>query len=45
MINEKVLIFGDSYSTFAGHIPKGYAVYYPQQRISTVDDVYTAFKY
>ena len=25
----KVLIFGDSYSTFEGYIPEGYAFYYP----------------
>lgn len=25
---KNVMIFGDSYSTFAGHIPQGYAVYY-----------------
>ena len=25
-----VLIFGDSYSTFAGYIPEGYAVYYSE---------------
>lgn len=25
---KNVMIFGDSYSTFAGYIPKGYAVYY-----------------
>ena len=25
---NNVLIFGDSYSTFDGYIPKGYATYY-----------------
>lgn len=24
----KVIIFGDSYSTYSGYIPEGYAVYY-----------------
>ncbi len=30
MKNEKILIFGDSYSTFEGFIPQGYAFYYPR---------------
>lgn len=30
------MIFGDSYSTYAGHIPSGYPTYYP---CSDVDDV------
>lgn len=29
MHNERILIFGDSYSTFAGYIPEGYDIYYP----------------
>ncbi len=29
MHNQKTLIFGDSYSTFAGYIPDGYDIYYP----------------
>lgn len=36
MKNEKILIFGDSYSTFAGYIPKGYAVYYPRADVTEV---------
>ena len=28
MESKNVIIFGDSYSTFAGHIPEGYAPYY-----------------
>lgn len=28
-----VFILGDSYSTFAGHIPEGYAPYYPHEDI------------
>ena len=36
MKNEKILIFGDSYSTFAGYIPEGYAVYYPREDVSEV---------
>jgi len=27
---KNVMIFGDSYSTFAGYIPRGYAVYYSE---------------
>jgi len=32
MKNENVMIFGDSYSTFAGCIPQGYAAYYSGRR-------------
>ena len=28
-MSNNTLIFGDSYSTFAGHIPQGYAAWYP----------------
>ena len=35
----KVMIFGDSYSTYEGHIPKGYAVYYSGHR-ENAPDVY-----
>ena len=28
MSGKNVIIFGDSYSTFEGYIPEGYAVYY-----------------
>ena len=28
---KNVMIFGDSYSTFRGHIPEGYAVYYSEK--------------
>ncbi len=38
-MSEKILIFGDSYSTFKGYVPEGYAVYYPREEISSVDDV------
>ncbi len=31
MKNEKILIFGDSYSTFKGYIPEGHAFYYPKE--------------
>lgn len=30
MNHENILIFGDSYSTFEGFVPKGFAVYYPR---------------
>ncbi len=39
MKNEKILIFGDSYSTFKGYIPEGYAFYYPREGHETVNDV------
>ena len=32
-----VMIFGDSYSTYAGYIPKGYAVYYSGKRTEKPD--------
>ena len=33
---KNAIIFGDSYSTYAGHIPEGYPTYYPS---ADVDDV------
>ncbi len=39
MKGEKILIFGDSYSTFKGYVPEGYAVYYPREEAVTVQDV------
>ncbi len=33
---EKILIFGDSYSTYEGYIPEGYAVYYPNNDVNDV---------
>ncbi len=39
MRNEKILIFGDSYSTYEGYIPEGYWVYYPKTGEGMVDDV------
>lgn len=39
MNNENVLIFGDSYSTYEGHIPEGYAFYYPRTEEFKVCDV------
>ena len=32
---KNIMIFGDSYSTFAGRIPQGYAAYYTGKRTST----------
>ena len=32
-----VIIFGDSYSTYAGHIPQGYAVYYSGKKETPPD--------
>lgn len=34
---HNILIFGDSYSTYAGHIPAGYAVYYSGKRETPPD--------
>ena len=34
---NNVVIFGDSYSTYLGHIPDGYAVYYSGKRTSPPD--------
>ncbi len=39
MKGERIMIFGDSYSTFKGHIPEGYAPFYPYANIPSVDDV------
>ncbi len=39
MKNEKILIFGDSYSTYQGYVPEGNAVYYPKSGEGMVDDV------
>lgn len=38
---KKAIIFGDSYSTFAGYIPEGYAAYYTpsDEKCSGVTDV------
>ncbi len=36
MKNERILIFGDSYSTYEGYIPEGFDAYYPAL---DVDDV------
>ena len=33
----KVIIFGDSYSTYSGYIPEGYAVYYSGKRENPPD--------
>lgn len=35
----KVMIFGDSYSTYKGYIPEGYAVYYSGSRATPPDVV------
>ena len=34
---QKTVIFGDSYSTFAGYIPKGYACWYSNMRMGDND--------
>ena len=37
---RKVLIFGDSYSTFNGYIPDGYATYYPKLNVNSVGETW-----
>lgn len=37
MALNNVMIFGDSYSTYLGHIPQGYAVYYSGRRETPPD--------
>ncbi len=39
MKNEKILIFGDSYSTYKGYVPEKYPIYYPAESHPDVDDV------
>ncbi len=39
MNREKIIVFGDSYSTYEGYIPEGYATYYPRECEMTVRDV------
>ncbi len=39
MKNENLLIFGDSYTTYDGYIPAGYATYYPRAGAWDVADV------
>ena len=34
---KNAIIFGDSYSTYAGHIPEGYPTYYPSADVDSVD--------
>ncbi len=36
-MNKNVMIFGDSYSTYDGYIPKGYAVYYADMECDNTD--------
>ncbi len=43
MNSQSIIIFGDSYSTYEGHIPEGYAVYYSGHR-ETPPDVSDATK-
>jgi hypothetical protein len=35
--NRRILIFGDSYSTFNGHIPPGYSTWYPNLDVTTAE--------
>ena len=34
-----LVLLGDSYTTFAGHIPQGNWVYYPREDVPDVTDV------
>ena len=37
---KNVVIFGDSYSTFMGEIPKGYGTYYPSLDVTQKEDTW-----
>lgn len=37
---KKLLIFGDSYSTFAGEIPEGHTTYYPNNDVLQKEDTW-----
>ena len=37
---KNILIFGDSYSTFDGYIPNGYATYYPKLDVNNVEETW-----
>ncbi len=37
---KNILILGDSYSTFKGHIPDGYSVYYPSLDVKTAEQTW-----
>ena len=39
---KNCIIFGDSYSTYAGHIPDGYPTYYPCGDVDSVDKTWWA---
>ena len=38
--NRRILIFGDSYSTFNGRIPSGYATWYPNLDVKDVESTW-----
>ena len=37
---KNIMIFGDSYSTFNGYIPKGYLPFYPTLDVQSVEDTW-----
>jgi hypothetical protein len=37
---KNIFIFGDSYSTYQGYIPEGYAPYYPNLDVRTVEETW-----
>ena len=37
---KDVIIFGDSYSTFNGYIPEGFATYYPLLDVNSVEETW-----
>ncbi|MEE0946971.1 MAG: SGNH/GDSL hydrolase family protein [Acutalibacteraceae bacterium] len=39
-MKNNAIIFGDSYSTYAGYIPEGYAVYYPNLDVLSANDTW-----
>ena len=40
MLNTKVSILGDSYSTFSGYIPQGYPSWYPTNTFTKVESTW-----
>lgn len=37
---KNIIVFGDSYSTFEGAIPEGYAAYYPQHDVNKLEETW-----
>ena len=37
---KRAIIFGDSYSTYEGFVPEGYAIYYPRLDVNSVNETW-----